>query len=350
MKDNANLDLMRSTAVLLVIVSHLLFYLPHSPLPPEWLWLLGLIGVFIFFTHTTLVLMWSLERDPHTIRFYIRRAFRIYPLWLAVLAITLLLKLPCAPYYAPAFRFYQPGWRELAENALLLMNLSTKGTRVVGASWSLPVEVEMYLVLPFLFFFIRQTRELLPLLLVDLLAIATAFHLDPPVASDLLFCTPLFLPGAMAYLLYQRIRPRIPAWLFPLWLCALITVFDRYGSVHRTFRAGWPFCLLLGVSLPCFQAVKATWLTKPAHYIAKYSYGLYLCHIPAIAVGLHFFAGHSLFTQFGIFAFTAVFAAVLFYHLVEEPMIGVGRRVASHFESGSEPPLNRRSLALEVAP
>jgi len=88
MKDSYNLDLLRATAVLLVLVSHLLYALSlrHPILESSgWADLIpGPLGVWMFFIHTTLVLMMSLERlsagASVAARFYIRRLFRIYPL------------------------------------------------------------------------------------------------------------------------------------------------------------------------------------------------------------------------------------------------------------------------------
>src|SRR5579875_3289367 len=112
MQKNANMDLMRSVAVFLVMLSHLLVYTHSYRHAGRALWFVGILGVSMFFVHTTLVLMWSLERDPHTIRFYVRRAFRIYPLWLVVLGLTVLLRYPASPAFAPAFAFYRPSVSE----------------------------------------------------------------------------------------------------------------------------------------------------------------------------------------------------------------------------------------------
>src|SRR5918996_4625319 len=83
-QESANLDMLRSVAVLLVFGSHLLvaFGLPWQGTV---IGDLGHLGVMAFFVHTSLVLMMSLARlqeGPGSIvgRFYIRRAFRIYPL------------------------------------------------------------------------------------------------------------------------------------------------------------------------------------------------------------------------------------------------------------------------------
>ena len=75
-KDLTNLDLVRSVAVCCVVMAHI--YSVFDRPPPGIFY--GGIGVALFFVHTALVLMWSLERRPNTVDFYIRRIARIYPL------------------------------------------------------------------------------------------------------------------------------------------------------------------------------------------------------------------------------------------------------------------------------
>ena len=61
-------------------------------------------GVLMFFIHTSLVLMMSLERlgEVRTIqRFYVRRAFRIYPLAVLTVLIALLIRVP--PHFEPTY-------------------------------------------------------------------------------------------------------------------------------------------------------------------------------------------------------------------------------------------------------
>ena len=87
--NSANLDLLRSFAVTLVVGFHLakFFNFKFAGLR---ITDFGLLGVMLFFVHTTLVLMFSLERQSMRpaaslfIPFMVRRCFRIYPLALAV--------------------------------------------------------------------------------------------------------------------------------------------------------------------------------------------------------------------------------------------------------------------------
>ena len=342
MRELPNLDFLRSIAVVLVALSHLMLYTGHLD---EIGWS-GITGVCFFFVHTSLVLMWSLERDPHAGRFYIRRIFRIYPLWLAILFLTLAFRVPTAPFYVPQFRFFMPGLKELVENITLTCNLG-KGARVVGASWTLPIEVQMYLLLPFLFAFARHARGIWPFLLVDAFAMVYAVRRNPPISSDLSVCIPYFLPGIMAYILLRRTRLQIlPSWSFIPWILSLVAIAHHYGS----FRQSWFVCLALGISLPLFRQITFRPLVRCSHIVARYSYGVYLTHFMAIAVAVHLMRSQPLASRAVAFLGTIAVLSVGFYHLLEAPMMRVGSRLARRIEPGPAPKVTAASMSLEPAP
>ena len=81
----ANLDLLRSFAVGFVVLSHVPYFADIKRPAGYSLDALGHVGVAIFFVHTTLVLMMSLDRNGSAMGpFLVRRLFRIYPLSIAV--------------------------------------------------------------------------------------------------------------------------------------------------------------------------------------------------------------------------------------------------------------------------
>src|SRR5579883_991999 len=90
-RNSANLDLLRSFAVLLVVAFHLAKLFDWQGTAFR-ITDFGLVGVMLFFVHTTLVLMFSLERQRAIsgsalfFLFLIRRCFRIYPLAVLVVA------------------------------------------------------------------------------------------------------------------------------------------------------------------------------------------------------------------------------------------------------------------------
>ena len=335
-----NLDFMRSVAVLLVVGAHLSLYTGFGAYN-GWS---GITGVCMFFVHTTLVLMWSLERDDHVGHFYLRRAFRIYPLWLAVLGLVLLLHLPQFP---PDLVFHWPTRHELLFNVLLLGNLKY-GTSLVGASWTLPIEMQMYLFLPFLFFFAKTNRKLWPLVVIDLFVIFYDRITYPLVYSGLPMCVAYFLPGVMAYTLSKRPGiNRLPAWGFPVFLLTLVT----YDFFTGNFRHSWWFCLVLGLCIPLFKDMTAKPIRLVSHYIAKYSYGIYLSHISAIVVSAHLLRHHSFVLRTAVFLLLLCTMPILLYHTVEEPMIRLGARLARRIKSAHPVPrITEQELELEMTP
>src|ERR1019366_1254898 len=103
---DSNLDILRSIAVLAVFVTHALQVIAgvkfgeHLAYGVE-TYSLGRIGVLIFFVHTSLVLMQSLERTTTNLLswsliryFYIRRAFRIYPLSVCLILLSMAFSIP----------------------------------------------------------------------------------------------------------------------------------------------------------------------------------------------------------------------------------------------------------------
>jgi peptidoglycan/LPS O-acetylase OafA/YrhL len=84
--------------------------------------------------------------------------------------------------------------------------------------------------------------------------------------------------------------------------------------------------------------------------IARYSYGIYLSHFFAILVAVHELRNYSMPVRIG--GFLAVFLVVPFveYHLLEEPMIRLGAKLARKIESGPAPRIDERLLSLEPAP
>jgi peptidoglycan/LPS O-acetylase OafA/YrhL len=346
-KDLTNLDILRSLAVGLVVVSHFLMY-AHINFLAGWLHWTGLTGVCFFFVHTCLVLMWSLERDPHTGRFYIRRLFRLFPLWLVVLFTVVILHIPVSPPAAPDFAYLAVGARELLANATMTFNFWF-GARIVGASWSLPIEADMYLLLPLLFFFVRTTRALWVLLVVDALVIVSVwsvYGVRAAPSATLAICIPYFLPGVMGYALTKTVRPFLPAWTFVAFLLLLSAVDVRVGNL---FVSSF-FCLTVGLGIPFFRQVTWRPLARASHLVARYSYGIYLCHIPSICVGLHYLHSWILPLRLAAIAVTLTVSSVALYHLVEAPMIRLGGKIATKIEPGPGPRMNEATLSLEPAP
>lgn len=335
-RSSSNLDLLRSVAVITVMIDHLLPTLVrHGIQPPELVRELGEhighAGVLSFFVHTSLVLMFSLQRLESqndgrlTVRFYIRRWFRIYPLAIACIVGVVLAGLPDTTWRDPEPRTLG----EIVANLFLVQNLVI-GHSVLVPMWSLPYEVEMYLVLPVLYWLARRSRgprHLATLLAVSCIGGYFVRKLEHGHMNMAAYA-PCFLIGVLCYALRDRIRPRLPASWWGPFVLALV---GAYCTIHliswqNIYWLGWAYCLVLGLAINAFHDLRHPWLNAVTQRIAMYSYGLYLLHVPALYVVFVLWEPAS--PGVGVAAFFALsaIAAVLAFHLIESPMMDLGRR------------------------
>jgi peptidoglycan/LPS O-acetylase OafA/YrhL len=146
------LDLLRALAIIVVVIYHA--GIMGFPLPGR-VHRFGWIGVDLFFVLSGYLiggqLLAPLARDQRINlgRFFARRALRILPAYLVVLAIYFLL----------------PSWREYPEMSPLwkflisVQNIGLHGGTAFSHAWSLAVEDQFYLLLPLILLFVNRCRR-----------------------------------------------------------------------------------------------------------------------------------------------------------------------------------------------
>jgi len=144
------LDLLRALAIIVVVIYHAALF--GFKLPGR-IDRFGWIGVDLFFVLSGYLiggqLLAPLARNQRINlgRFFARRAFRIMPAYFVVLAIYFLL---------PSWREYpemsQPLWKFL----LSVQNIGLHGGTAFSHAWSLAVEDQFYLLLPFILLFVNR--------------------------------------------------------------------------------------------------------------------------------------------------------------------------------------------------
>jgi peptidoglycan/LPS O-acetylase OafA/YrhL len=353
--ESVNLDVLRSIAVLLVFGNHYFELLLHTSKGWTPLGHFGQLGVLIFFVHTCLVLMWSLERSNHRgphlfVPFYVRRAMRIYPLSIFCVL---------AAYIFDAQWSFDAQWTQanLWQNLTLTQYVHFKGTPLfppfLGALWTLPLEVGMYLVLPLLFLIFRN-RSILLLGLMWFITIPMAWF-QPRLGEGFAFFryVPCFLGGVIAWrLMRKHNRQRFPGsmWPFAIAAVSLLWMFSNAKDMAFCIAA---FGLCLGVAIPFFREIRSPKIGTAAKLVARYSYGIYLSHFPIMVYIMSpYYPGHPAFKfippmpvirHFArpihailIVAFTAG-ASYLLYHGIEKPGIELGRRLANRLTHAGAP-------------
>jgi len=321
---SANLDLLRAMAVLCVYAAHLLS-------ATEWanFGSLGRFGVILFFVHTSFVLMASLDRMARSYAgprlfyaFALRRFFRIYPLCIATVLCVLLLKAPAAP----SGSYHWIGWRDLASNLAITQTL-TYSQLSLDVLWSLPLEVQMYCLLPFMYLAIRSRRSAAFLFIG--LSVAAALTIPRVVGRLVVFSyAPCFSAGVLGYALARMVRPRLGAWIWPLALATAIAAFNPIDDIdlpHKLPRA-WLVSIAVGCAIPFFHEMTAKPLRVGAHLIAKYSYGIYLSHSVVLWLALKQMASFPAAARAGVLVAGSVVLPLAMYHLIEAPGISFGKK------------------------
>jgi peptidoglycan/LPS O-acetylase OafA/YrhL len=327
--NSSNLDLLRTLAVSAVFFDHLFHdTFGIDRIGPIALTSLGRSGVLIFFVHTTLVLLRSMRRSAKRGRalfadFYIRRLFRIYPLSVAVVLIVITFHIPWA--VREQFQWY--GWRVVAENLLLIQNLP-QDRSVTGPLWSLPYEVQMYIVLPVVFA-IAQRGRLFSLLLwaggVALLIAIWALHWEH--LRLLLLFVPCFVSGALAYRAPGRM---LPGFLWPFAALALLLLQSLMPPGTATDVSGWLICAALGLAIPMFSELESAVIGRVTGQIAKYSYGIYLSHVPVMWLCFRSLE-LPVALRWVLFVILILTIPIGLFFAIESPLILLGKRMAEGY-------------------
>ena len=361
------IETLRATAILMVLVEHIpanLVFWPAREVP----WISGFwVGVDLFFAISGFVIARALLPRLAavgdwtgflrvSVEFWIRRAWRLMPsawLWLV-------LPLPLCLLFnrSHAFGGLQANWEMLIAGILDLANFriamvfgqQESGTGFV--QWSLSLEEQFYLLLPFAAFLLRKR---LPYVLALIAALGFVVPNIPiaymlrlwPVALGVLVALWSQRPG------YQFCAPRPLARSATARLTLYVLACASLLSLGTTSLHIVPFfqgpIAVLSAALVWIASYDRGYLALPRPlralfaYVASRSYSLYLIHIPV------YFAAHELWFRlhggidptrrqaifYVVAAFAALFAvADLNYRWLELPLREKGKTIAQRFAEG----------------
>lgn len=329
----AVLDGFRGLAVLIVMLSHSSGR--EMPLLP-WLNFAGIghVGVYLFFVLSGYLLTRNLIDGQTTVQFYLRRIFRIVPLYFCVLAGVLAYQ--ALGHYSPRYLHISGG----AEGALLHF-LFLKGDSVF---WTLAAEFGFYMLLPLIVYALRRfgwhwlamaafvyfaaylvaekfKLELLPLKFVDISH--RGQFLD------------VFACGILAAYLPRTWSDKwVPAAFWGLLALTLICVSANFlGARQLAYGLRWLSLLygaVFGLAIVCAVEGRETLarvLGSPVlAFMGKIGFGLYLLHFPVFqAVNTYIDAAPAM--RLAVAMPIAFGLAWIAYQLIERPMIRLGRKL-----------------------
>jgi peptidoglycan/LPS O-acetylase OafA/YrhL len=360
MRRFAFLDSLRGLAAAYVVLLHMtLVPIPNLAMPHclSGFIMLGGSGVTLFFILSAFSLCYTTPKHADDsigiYGFYIRRFFRIAPLFYAVMAITFVRDL----YF---FSTYHSTW-EIFGNLFFAFNF-VPGLQqgIVWASWTIGVEMVFYAVFPLLLKHLNDTHKILAFIAASLIVSAALFFTMSSDANgakntyytfSILRHLPIFTFGLLAYRLFaNHVNNKPPSRAIGL----LLIMVAIYGFV--SFSGGkltdvffvdsyyWQAviysCLLLGVAIYPLPLLVNT----ATVYLGQISYSVYLLH-PLVVLALRplytfiYSLPSSLpitvkFLACAATTLTVVIAiASVTYRLIEEPGMRLGKRLLAWLSS-----------------
>jgi peptidoglycan/LPS O-acetylase OafA/YrhL len=340
------IDGFRGWAALAVLLVHTQFVTP-APLFLKPFVELGAVGVQLFFIVSAFTIFQSLETKRHNeqnyvLRFFVRRFFRIAPLFYAVMVICILAGKNGPQYWAPegasggrlaAIVFFLNGFRPDLINA------------VVPGCWSIAVEVGFYCLAPLIFVFVKTWRHALAF-------VSISFILGKVLGR---ICGDYWLrelPEQQHYLVEAWRVLSLPNQLYVFGLGIAIYKLQEVKTPLDQLPKKWidlallgsvALLVLFGYFFPGKLSVIASLLSatvffgirgnnkiltaRPITFLGRISYSLYLLHF-LIFESLPKFNYQGIFWPIAIIAagFVVVPCAWLSYELIELPALRFCRR------------------------
>lgn len=338
MQFRADIQGLRAIAVLAVMVFHL---------NPGWL-PGGFVGVDIFLVISgfliSSILLHKKSKEDYSLSstlnyFYTSRLKRIVPAYYSTLVIVSLI---AAVLFLPTdFSIYRSGLKQAAwfNSNNYFANFGdyfapANHEQPLLHTWSLAIEIQFYLIAPFIFLLIpkKQLYWLLPTAIFGLTAYA-----EYRLQSGLVQST------------YYSLIARLPAFFLGGWIALGIVNSNRYRGGDRGKL--WLSCLALGLIILAFIMPKPTghfpgiaglipvaaagliiWLNadnkitaflsiRPMVWIGALSYSLYLWHWPVLAFMRYYTGAEILGWQFSLaFVGLTLILASASYYWVETPL------------------------------
>jgi len=141
---------------------------------------------------------------------------------------------------------------------------------------------------------------------------------------------PCFYGGVLAYhQLRGRARPVSRAWALAPLLVVAVAIVPLMHVTNVSYMQSWIPSLGVGLLLPWIAQLPESAITRAAHSVAKYSYGIYLLHPPVLWFAFRTCGALPLVVRIAVFLAGIVIVPMLAFHAVESPGIRFGQRLTS---------------------
>ncbi len=293
----------------------------------------------------------SLELNSYSIR----RFFRIYPPYLAAVVFGVLIEWILSHF----FNQEVSSGAKVLQTVFMLQNYSPNGGQMYTnpALWSLPVEVELYLVYPLFYWLLRRSGIKWSMFSVSVVSITALLLLlgsnlhnynNTQIGNGGHFAVYWIIWCAGALLAEWTKREQLPKWQLWLWVvmaCTFIlgitvTLLKLFIVIQELVWGGFYFTVMLwGLTQTDPLRFMSTRMRKIFLFLGLISYSLYLLNYPFFRL-----CGEIWINLFGskpanfliplFFSILCIPLAYIFYAVLEAPSHRLGRKLS---RSGGSP-------------
>ncbi|MBD1394643.1 acyltransferase family protein [Mucilaginibacter glaciei] len=341
-----NFDLLRLFAALEVVLLHSFPHL-HLPYPAFLRVILNFPGITMFFVMSGFLISASLERNHDIVVYFKNRAFRIFPaLWTCIVLTIIVIALVTNISF---FNIKAVYWFFAQLVGLIYTPEFLKGfgfRSYNGSLWTIPLELQFYVVLPILYFIVNRVsskqsiRTVIIIISCALFCFITYFlkvHYDADNFNYNNIPKPLrysFIPNIYLFLfgvVLQRLEIYKSKWVYgkgAFWLMAYLCVSYLVPTSNTTYI----FKLLcLGVTTISLAYTLPT-LSNKIFKGNDISYGVYIYHGLVLGVIVQFqLFGNALYIP--VILATTIALATLSWVFIEKPIMKSKKKTIHHLKT-----------------
>lgn len=354
-----HIDLLRGVAVLMVVITHVSLTDIHISQAIRSKLLFGQTGVQLFFflsAYTLCLSMYERKESNQVKNFYLRRFFRIAPLYyVGIVIYYIVFKVPLLNQHGLLENYMSFGKKNVLLNILFLHSFNSRAYNfVVPGGWSIGTEMMFYIMFPFIFRLyskIKKTTNYFLLAIAALLIAGTYMRLvflkfDDGVfdasffAAFILNQLPIFMIGITYFFLDKAGLIKIPKIVSSIaFISFFLFSYKLVGYLKDAGYLKYDFTLpifFVGISFGfLFSFFKDSKFKLPLlRRIGQLSYSIYICHFLfayPLSYKISLLIGSSLngYVVFGINLLVTIslsmVVAVVSERLIEKPGINWGK-------------------------